>query len=154
MEEDVLVDVVRDLDELGVVLGAELHDGDLAALAEGLDELAVELLPALLAEGELQAGVVEGDRHERAVDVGEHLVLVVGPLGEAGQEVVHALVEGVVDMRAVLVDQDAVPVIAVVGVARDVVAPLEHGDTEPGGLRQATGAHRAREPGPHDDHVV
>ena len=86
--------------------------------------------------------MVEGHRHERAVDVGEHLVLVVGPLGEAREELVHALVHGVVDVRAVLVDEDARLVDVVVGVARDVVAALDDGDLEAARLGEATGANR------------
>ena len=154
VEEDVLKDVVGDLDELGVVLLAKLHDGDLLVLAEGGHKLLVEALALLLAEGELEGAVVEGHRHERAVDVGEHLVLVVGPLGEAREELVHALAHGVVDVRAVLVHEDARLVVVVVRVARDVVAPLEDGDLEPAGLRKAACAHGAGIPRADDDGVI
>ena len=154
MEEDVLVDVVGDLGELGVVLGAKLEDGHLHVLAEGLHELAVQLLAAFVAKRKLQALMVEGDGHERAVDVGKHLVLVIGPLSEARQEAVHALTEGVVDVRAVLMYEDAVRIVAIVGVARDVRAALQDGNAEPGGLGQTAGADGAGVAGSDDDHVV
>ena len=98
--------------------------------------------------------MVEGHRHERTVDVGKHLVLVIGPLGEAGQELVHALVEGVVDMRAVEMDEDTGLIVIVVGVAGDVVATLQNGDAETDGLGKTAGAHRAGISCPDDDHVV
>ena len=154
VEEDVLEDVVGDLDELRVVLLAELHDRHLLVLAEGGHELLVELLALLLAKGELEGAVVEGHRHERAVDVGQDLVLVVGPLGEAGEELVHAVVDGVVDVRSVLVHEDARLVGVVVGVAGDVVAALEHADLEAARLGQAARAGGAGIACPHDDRVI
>ena len=87
------------------------------------------------------------------MDVGKHLVLVVGPLGEAGEELVHALVGGVVDVRAILVDQDAGLVLVVVGVAGDVVAALEDGDLHAAGLGEATGADGAGVARADDDGV-
>ena len=154
VEEHVLVDVVGDLLQVGVVLLAQLENGNLLVLTKGLDELAVEGLAALLAKGELEALVVERDRHESAVDVGEHLVLVVGPLGEAGEELVDAVALGVVDVRTVLVDQDARVVDVVIGVARDVVATLDDGDAEAAGLGKAACADGASVTGTDDDHVV
>ena len=118
----------------------KLHDGDLLVLAEGGHELLVEALALLVAEGELEGAVVERDGHEGAVDVRQDLVLVVGPLGEAREELVHALVHGVVDVRAVLVHEDARLVLIVVGVAGDVVAALEDGDLHAAGLGQTAGA--------------
>ena len=153
VEEDVLEDVVGYLGELGIVLLAELHDGDLLVLTEGGHELLVEALALLVAKGELQGLVVEGNGHEGAVDVGKHLVLVVGPLGKAGEELVHALVHGVVDVRAILVDQDAGLVLVVVGVAGDVVTALEDGDLHAAGLGEAARADGAGVARAHDDCV-
>ena len=141
VQEDVLVDVVCNLSELRIVLLAELEDGDLLVLAERCDELAVEVLALLLAEGKLQRLVVERHRHERAMDVCKHLVLIVRPLSEAGQEVMHAVVVRMVDMRTILVDEDACLVLIVVGVARDVVAALDDADLEVQGLCQAAGTY-------------
>ena len=154
MQKDVLVDVVRHLGQLGVVGVTELHDGNLLVLTEGLHELTVEGLALLLAKRELQALVVEGNRHERAVDIGEHPVLVVGPIGEAREEAVHALGGGVVDVRPVEVDEDPRIVQTVVGVAGDVVAALEHADAEPRGLGQTAGANGTGVSRSHDDHIV
>ena len=115
---------------------------------------AIKALSLLLAKGELQGAVVEGNGHERPVDVGQNLVLVVGPLGEAREELVHALVGGVVDVRAVLVNQDASLVHVVVGVARDVVATLEDANLEAAGLNEPAGAHRTGVSGTNDDGVI
>ena len=153
VQEDVLIDVVGDLDELGVVLLAKLHDRDLLVLAEGVHELPIEALALLVPEGEPEGAVVEGHRHERAVNVGENLVLVVGPLGEAREELVHAVVHGVIDVRAVLVDEDARVVEEVVGVAGDVVAALEDADLEPAGLGEAARAGRPGVARADDDRV-
>ena len=71
-------------------------------------------------------------------------MLVIGPLGEAGQERVHALAEGVVDVRTVHVNEHTGLIQVVVGVAGNVVAALEDGDAEADGLGEATGAHRTR----------
>ena len=71
--------------------------------------------------------MVEGHGHKGTVDVGEHLVLIIRPLGKARQEIVHALVKGVIDMRTVLVNQDSGLVSAVVGIARYVATALQNG---------------------------
>ena len=154
MKEDVLVHVVRDLLEVRVVLLAQLEDGHFLVLAKGLHELLVEGLAAFLAKGKTQALVVEGHRHERAVDIGEHLVLVVRPLREAREELVHAVALGVVDVRAVLVNENPGVVGVVVGVTSDVVATLEDGDAKPAGLGKATGADRPRVSRADDEHVI
>ena len=87
--------------------------------------------------------MVEGHGHQGAVNVGEDLVLIVRPLGKARQEVVHALVEGVVDVRTVLVDKDAVFVQVIVGVARNMIAALEHGNMESSVFGQTAPAYPA-----------
>ena len=154
MEEHVLVDVVRDLLELGIVLLAELEDGDLAVPTEGRDELLVQALATLLAKGRKQALVVEGHRHQRTGDVGENLVGVGRPVGEAGEELVHAVVIGVIDVRTVSVDEDARLVLAVVGVARDVGTALEERDLVVAGLGETAGAYGAGIARADDDGVV
>ena len=154
MEEDVLVHVVGHLGQVGVVLLAQLHDGDLLVLAEGVHQLLVEGLAALITEGQLKGGVVEGDRHQGAVHVGQHLVLVGRPLGEAGEVLVHAVVVGVVDVGAVLVHQDTGLVLVVVGVAGDVVAALQHAHPVAAGLSQATGADGTSIARANDENVV
>ena len=58
------------------------------------------------------------------------------------------------DVRPVLVDQDAVVVVVVVGVAADVVAPVDDEHALPELRRQALGHHRAGEAGPDDQHVA
>ena len=98
--------------------------------------------------------MVEGHGHQGAVDVGENLVLIVRPLGEARKEVVHALIEGVVDVRAVLVNKDAVFIQVIVGVARNMVAALEHGNMESSVFGQTARADGAGVSGTHDDHVI
>ena len=154
MQKDVLVDVIGDLGKIRVVLLAQLHDGDLDVLAKGLHELLIQLLAALIAKGKLEARVVKGHRHKGTVDVGEHLVLVVRPLGKARQEVMHALVKGMVDMRTILVDQDPGLVSAVEGIARNVATALQNGNTIADGFGKTAGANGTGITGADNNHVV
>ncbi len=85
--------------------------------------------------------------------MGQHAVLVGAPLGELGQVVEDALRVGVEDVRAVRVDQDAVVVVVVVGIAADVGAPVDEQDLLAGLRGQALGQHAAGEAGP-DDQIV
>ena len=154
MQKDVLVDVIGDLGKIRVVLLAQLHDGHLDVLAKGLHELLIQLLAALIAKGELEARVVKRHGHEGAVDVGKHLVLVVRPLGKARQEIVDALIKGMVDVRTILVDQDSGLISAVVGVTRNVATALQNGNTIADGLGETTGTNGTGITGTDDNHVV
>ena len=154
MQKDVLIDIIGDLGKIRVVLLAQLHNGHLDVLAKGLHELLVQLLAALIAKGELKARMVKGHGHEGAVDVGEHLVLVVRPLGKARQEVMDALVKSVIDVRTVLVDQDSGLVSAVVGITRDVAATLQNGNTIADSFGKTAGANGTGITGADNDHVV
>ncbi len=87
-------------------------------------------------------------RAELAVYVGERAVLVGTPLREAGEEVVDdSPGVGVEDVRSVSVHQNAVFVVLVVHVARDVETSVEHVYT-PAGSRQALGNDAASEAAP------
>ena len=154
MQKDVLVDVIGDLGQVGVVLLTQLHNGHLDVLAKSLHELLIQLLAALIAKGELEARVVKGHGHKGAVDVGEHLVLVVRPLGKARQEVMDALVKSVIDVRTVLVDQDSGLVSAVVGITRDVAATLQNGNTIADSFGKTAGANGTGITGADNDHVI
>ena len=154
MQKDVLVDVIGDLGKIRVVLLAQLHDGHLDVLAKGLHELLIQLLAALIAKGELEARMVKGHGHKGAVDVGEHLVLVVRPLGKARQEIVDALVKGMVDVRTILVDQDPGLVSAVEGIAGNVATALQNGNTIADGFGKTAGTNGTGISGADNDHVV
>ena len=154
MQKDVLVDVIGDLGKIRVVLLAQLHDGHLDVLAKGLHELLIQFLAALIAKGKLEARMVKGHGHKGAVDVGEHLVLVVRPLGKARQEIVDALIKGMVDVRTILVDKDPGLIGAVVGVARNVAATLQNCNTIADGLGETAGTNGTGISGTDDNHVV
>jgi len=154
MQKDVLVGVIGDLGKIRVVLLAQLHDGHLDVLAKGLHELLIQLLAALVAKGELEARVVKRHGHEGAVDVGKHLVLVVRPLGKARQEIVDALVKGMVDVRTILVDQDSRLVSAVEGIARNVATALQNGNTIADSFGKTAGANGTGITGADNNHVV
>ena len=154
MQKDVLVDVIGDLGQVGVVLLTQLHNGHLDILAKGLHELLIQLLAALITKSKLEARVVEGHGHKGAVDVGEHLVLIIRPLGKARQEIVHALVKGVVNVRTVLVDQDSSLVSAVVGIACNVATTLQNGNAIADSLGKTAGTNGTSVPGTDNDHVV
>ena len=98
--------------------------------------------------------MVERNGHEGTVNVGENLVLIVGPLGKARKEVVDALVVRVIDVRTVLVNENTRLVLEVVCIARDMVAALEHRHAESSGLGEAACANGACIAGAHDNHVI
>ena len=154
MQKDILIDVIGDFGKIRVVLLAQLHNGHLDILAKGLHELLIQLLAALVTKGELETRMVEGHGHKGTVDVGEHLVLIIRPLGKARQEIVHALVKGVIDMRTVLVDQDSGLVSAVIGIARNVATALQNGNTIADGLGKTAGANGTGISSTDDNHVV
>ena len=154
MQKDVLVDVIGDLGKIRVVLLTQLHNGHLDILAKGLHELLIQLLAALVTKGELETRMVEGHGHKGTVDVGEHLVLIIRPLGKARQEVMHALVKGMVDVRAILVDKDSRLVSAVEGIARNVATALQNGNTIADGLGKTAGANGTGISSTDDNHVV
>ena len=154
MQKDVLIDIIGDLGKIRIVLLAQLHNGHLDVLAKGLHELLVQFLAALIAKGELEARMVKGHGHKGTVDVGEHLVLVVRPLGKARQEIVDALVKGMVDVRTILVDQDSRLVSAVEGIARNVATALQNGNTIADGFGKTAGANGTGITGADNDHVV
>ena len=131
VEEHVLVDEVRHLLKLRILLGAQLVDGDLALVAEGVDELLDEPGRLLVAEGNFHRVLVEGHGHVGAIPIGKHPVLVARPLGEAGKIVVGALIVGMEDVRPVAVHEHPGLVVLVVHVAGDVRALLddEHAKT-------------------------
>ena len=98
--------------------------------------------------------MVKGHGHEGAVDVGEHLVLVVRPLGKARQEIVDALIKGMVDVRTILVDQDSGLISAVVGVTRNVATAFQNGNAIADSLGETTGANGTGISSTDDNHVV
>lgn len=71
------------------------------------------------------------------------------PFGEARQPGQHTVAVGVEDVRAVAVQDDAVGVRPVVGVAGDMVARLDDLDPE-SGIGQLAGGDGAGEAGSHD----
>ena len=154
VQEDVLVHVVRDFRELGIVLLPEVHDGDLLVLAEGLHELLVQVLALLVAKRELQGLVVEGHRHQRAVDVGEDLVVVVRPLREAREVLVHALALECGRCADRTYGRYPGVVQAVVGGAGEGVPALDDGNLVAAGLRKARCAYSAGGSRAHDGDVV
>ena len=66
----------------------------------------------------------------------------------------HALVKGMVDVRAILVDKDSRLVSAVEGIARNVATALQNGNTIADGLGKTAGANGTGISSTDDDHVV
>ena len=90
-----------------------------------------------------------------ALDIGEHAVLVGPPLGEAREVVDHgtsALVWK--DVRAVAMDEDAGGIGRIVGVAGDVVAPVDDEHAPARIRRHPLGQHGAREARADDEDVM
>jgi hypothetical protein len=85
----------------------------------------------------------------------EHPVLVAGEVGEAVDVLPHALVGGVEQVRAVLVDLDPGLGLGLrVGVAADVVPPVQHQDALAELGRGPLGDRQSEESRPHHDEVV
>src|SRR5699024_10291584 len=85
----------------------------------------------------------------------EDAVLVAGEIGEAVDVLPHALVGGVEQVRAVLVDLDPGLGLGLrVGVAADVVAPLEHQDALAELAGRPLGDRQTEESRPHHDEVI
>ena len=81
-------------------------------------------------------------------------VLVVGEVGEPVDVLPHPLVGGVEEMRAVLVHLDpGLRVDLAVGVATEVVAPLEHEDLQSELVGAALRDGESEEAGAHDHEV-
>ena len=83
----------------------------------------------------------------------QHPVLVGAPLGEPRQVLEDLARVGVEDVRPVLVDEDAVLVVVVVGVAADVRPLVDDQDLLAGACRQPLREHAAGEAGA-DDEIV
>src|SRR5690606_12847581 len=145
--EELLVQVAAHRVDHHVLAGADVLAW-LAHLVEvALDAVLVQRQPI-----EPVHGVdVDRQRHQLAIDTGQHPVLVRTPFGEAGQIVEDALAVGVEDVRPVGMHQHAMRVGAVVGVAADMVALVDHDDLA-ALLGQFTCHHGAAESGahPHD----
>ena len=125
----------------------QFQNGDLFLRSIGSGQLIPQPSPLLRTEGRFQGGQVEGHRigypSAPAVrDIGHHPVLVVPPPGEPGKPVKDLFVIGVEDMGAVLVDQHPRLVRTVIGIAANVVPPLQHQDPFPL-IRQSAGGHGA-----------
>ena len=153
IKEHVSVHELGDLGELRIVLLAQLGDGDLALVAERVDELLREVRGALLSEGYLHRVLVERHGQVGAVPIGQHLVLVVAPLGEAAHVVEGALVVRVEDVRPVAVHEHAGLVELVVHVAADMGALLDDEHARASALGQFARGHGAGEPAAHHHRV-
>ena len=91
----------------------------------------------------MKRGQIEGDGHVHAVDVGQHPVLIIPPLGKPAEPVIDSSAGGVKDMGAVLVDEHAVLIQAVIGIAGHMVPALQHQHPLSAPLGQLPGGHGA-----------
>ena len=153
VQKDVLVHEIGDLGELGVVLLAQLVDGHLALVAEGVDELLNVVRGLLLAERDFHRVLVEGHGHIGSVPIGEHAMLIPQKAGEAARVIEGALVVGVEDVRAVLVNKDARLVFLVVHVAADMRALFDDENALARALREFA-SHNAASKSAADDNRV
>ena len=141
--EHMLVDILGQIGDLGVGVLPQLQNGDLLFRAIGLHQLLLQDLGFFQAEGQHQTSQIKGHRHLHAVDVGHHPVLIIAPLGEAGQVLIDPPVGGMEDMGAILVDEDAGVVQAVVGIAADMVPAFQHQHPLAAPFGQLPGGYRA-----------
>ena len=151
-----LVHVFRNGGDLRVGVLPQLQNRHLALGGVGVQKLLPQPFAILGAEGIFQGTQVEGHRKAKAA-VGllagrDHLrvvpgqirddpVLITPPAGEPGEPVEDPFVGGMEDMGAVLMNEHAVGVGAVVGVAADVVPALQHQHPPAAPLGQLPGRH-------------
>ena len=126
--EELLVELAADPADDHVLGGADHRHRLGAGGEEGLDLGRIEIEAVELVDG----GEVDRDRHEHAVDLRQHAVLVGAPLGEA-REIGRDLVRvGVEDVGPVAVDEDAVGIVLVEGVAAHMRAAVDQQHPLPG----------------------
>ena len=87
------------------------------------------------------------------MDIGHHAVLVLPPVGEAGDVLKDPAGIGVEDMGTVPVDEHPGAVRTVVSVAADVVPPLQQEDAAAAPFREFPGGDAAGKPGADDDSI-
>ncbi|MGC4113618.1 MAG: hypothetical protein QM765_02930 [Myxococcales bacterium] len=129
---------------------AQVVDRHLGVIGVEREELLLQSLSLLLGQELVQRVEVEGHRDQLAVDAGQHLVLVLAPVGELREVGEDFRRVGPKDVRPVDVHQDAGVVRAVVHVAADVLAAVEHDHPLVLLAGQALGEDGAGKAGPHD----
>ena len=139
--EHLLVDILGQELQLVVLAAAQLQDRHLLAEAVHLDQLARDRIGQVRREGALDRIEVERQRQRIAFHHPQHAMVIGPPAGEAREVAPHLLAVGVEDVGAILVHQDAVAAGVIVGVARDMVAPVD---------QQHALAELARDPLRHD----
>ena len=123
--------------------------------SEACSELAGLVRRVVAAEELADQAQAHGELVRGALVHGEHAVLVAGERREAVDVLPHALVGGVEQVRAVLVDLDAGLGLGLgVGVAADVVTPLEHQHALAELARRPLGDRQTVETRPHHDEVI
>ena len=98
--------------------------------------------------------VVKPSSYLRVVEWYRHLMLIPGKGGEAAEEVIHPPAVGVKNMGAIPVNQYAVLVQTVVGVACDVRPALQHQYPSAAPLGQLTGGNGASHTGAHNQALI
>ena len=123
--EDGLVDELGKPAELFALRSAHFQDRNARLHSVGVDEEGGETLCLRRRKEDRERGQVEGDREEPPIDRADDAMLVRSPLGEMREIGDDFLRIGVEDVRAVAVAEHAVVVAGVVGIAGDVVAPID-----------------------------
>ena len=148
-------------EELLVQLAPDLRDDDILARPHLLDRLGAivverrDLLVGLEREVVelVDRRAVDRDRQELAVHARHDPVLVGPPVRELRQVFDGLGVLRVEDVRAVAMDEHAVLVVVVVGVAGNVVAPVDHQHPLVALRGEPLGDHRPGVAGADDEHV-
>ncbi len=105
-------------------------------------------------EQHVESRAVDRDRHQLIAHQGAHAVLVRPPLGELRQIFDDLLAVGVEDVRAVLVIHYAVGIRLVVGIAADVIAPVDQQHARVVLACQPLGEHRTGKTSADDQIIV
>ncbi len=116
---------------------------------ESLDSSLVEIQPVI----EVNEVLIDGQRIELALERDQDPVLVGPPLGESREVLEDRVGIGVKQVRPESVHQNAVAVGMVVGIAGDMIAPVDDQDIAPC-AGQPLGDHRSRKARSDNQHVL
>ncbi len=157
-DKDMVVDIVCQSRDLRIGVGPQLQDRDLFFRPVSRNEFSCQFSRLLGTEGGLQGDEIEGhgQLHPPAGsrDAGRYLVAIIPPVGVLREVVIDPPVRGMEDMGAVLVDEDAAGVEAVVSVSAHMVPLFQHQHPSVPPAGQFSGGHRPGEAGADDQTVI
>ena len=153
-DERLLVDELRQLTEQRVHLLAQRQNRHPGAVTEAAAQGRDHRFCLVGRETALDAGQVERQRHQLAINARQHPMLVAMPLGEFRQVVGHRRLVGVEQMGAVAVDQHPGTIEFIKTVSGQMVTLFEDQYTPAQLTGHAFGHHGTRQAGANHDRLI